>query len=180
MFSFGPECDLNNLSKFVDPILSNFAPLNTIVCQMLPNSSTCLILSFQTSSPKIVRVTLACNLVLANLGSSARPWFRCRCRPRSCGAYSVPLVGSPILRGRIYLHWSKLGMSLYPLKRSPLENACVGSVLPQNCWSSPRVPARGLSCMRLWNPILNCWDDLINFHHEPYTLVPCTSTMNHT
>ena len=73
VFSFEPECDLKNPLISVDPILNNFAPLDKIVFQMLPNSSTCLLLLFHTASPKIVQAKLPWNLILANLGSWVRP-----------------------------------------------------------------------------------------------------------
>ena len=85
VFSSRPECDLGNPSKFVDPILSNFAPSNPTVCRMLPNSSTWLLPSFHTSAPKIVRAKLARNLVHTNIHYWVRTWCwcSCRCRPRS-------------------------------------------------------------------------------------------------
>ena len=88
VLSFEPECELRNPSISVDPILNNFAPLDKIVSQLLPNSSTCLLLLFHTASPKIVRAKLPWNPILANLGSWVRPWCWCwcRCRPRSRGA----------------------------------------------------------------------------------------------
>ena len=87
VFSSRPECDLGNPSKFVDPILSNFAPSNPTVCRMLPNSSTWLLPSFHTSAPKIVRAKLGRNLVHTNIDYWVRTWCwcSCRCRPRSCG-----------------------------------------------------------------------------------------------
>ena len=87
VFSSGPECDLGNPSKFVDPIFSNFAPSNPAVCRMLPNPSTWLLPSFHTSAPKIVRAKLGRNLVHTNIDYWVRTWCwcSCRCRPRSCG-----------------------------------------------------------------------------------------------
>ena len=62
-----------NPSKSVNPILSNFAPSNPIVLQMIPKCSTCLLSSFHTSALKIVRGKIARTLVLVNLHSWVQP-----------------------------------------------------------------------------------------------------------
>ena len=153
VFRFDRSAIWCNPSKSVNTILGNFPPSNPITLRMIPNSRTGLLSSFNTSTPKTVRAKVARTLVLANLDSWVRPWrwwwwrFRRRCRV----AKSVPLVGSPILRGWIFLLWSKVGMSLYTSKRSSQQNAWVGSLITKNWWSSRWVPSRGLGCLGLWN-----------------------------
>ena len=123
-----------NPSKPVNPILSNFAPLNPILFWMISNSGTCLLRSFHTSALNIDRAKLAGTQNLANLDSWVQQCCRClcRCRPRCHGSTPVPIVGSPILQGWICLCSSNLGTSLYPSKRSLLQNALFGSYIPQN------------------------------------------------
>ena len=102
-----------------------------------------------------------------------------------------------------YLHWSKLGTFLYPYPRSPLQNTYVASLIPQNWWSSPRMHARGLWCLGLWNLVLellrwphqlpiwtvylgtmHCHNEphrvhisTLEFHHALRSFVWCTSTL---
>ena len=155
VFHFDRSAIRCNPSKSVNTILGNFPPSNPITLQIITNCRTCLLSSFNTSTPKIVRAKFARTLFLANLDSWVRPWrwWWWRCRRQCRGAKSVPLFGSPILTGWIFLLLSKVGTPLYTSKRSSLQNAWVGSLITKNWWSSRWVPSRGLGCLRLWNHV---------------------------
>ena len=94
-------------------------------------------LYFEDSAGEVGRISRSCEswfLGTTVTSMLCQYWARCH------GAASVPLIGSPILRGWICLHWSNLATSLYPYKKSTLQNAWVRSFIPQNWWPSRRVP----------------------------------------
>ena len=71
--SFRPECDMVQSFKIGEQDFGNFPPLNPVALRMIPNSRTCFLSTFNTSTPKIVRAKFARTLVLANLDSWVRP-----------------------------------------------------------------------------------------------------------
>ena len=105
VFRFDRSAIWCNPPKSVNTILGNFPPLNPVTLQMIQNSRTCFLSTFNTSTPKIVGEKFARTLILANLDSWVRPWrwWWWRCRRRCRGVKSVPLVGSPIHQGWICL-----------------------------------------------------------------------------